>query len=1020
MKSILFTLLFTVFLYTANAQPISVVPQFGGKGFVHTNIENANGLGGGSVVKLLPLASDMVLAVTQNNAVTNIIKLLPSGAIDNSFGTAGIATCNNFFASCAALQSDGKILVGGTTDALKSMCAIARFNSDGTIDSSFAQIGRISFTIGSISSGVSDICLQSNGNIVVCGVAHISNTITTTKFGVARLTPSGILDNSFDGDGTAIIAVTGGTVESPACVAVQSDGSIAVAGYSYPGPGVRSLSIAKLTNSGALETGFDSDGIIVDNFSNNAFASDIVIQADNKILVGGSRYLGTEFVSYLIRYNTNGTKDASFDTDGILDMPFPTAGSFGSSYLKEIILANNSIYCMHDVGNLPGNNGFAITKNTMTGTFDNSLNGNGIIQSDFDPANFDEGLCMGLSSEGKLYAGGRAENPYSLSFLGISKFNANGSPDTGFDTDGKLIMNINSSEDIVNDIIRQPDGKVLAVGITRKTLASPATQYVNQSGLAMARYKPDGTLDSSFGTNGLVVEYTVNNSVMANAVALQPDGKIIITGQSKAGGLGIARYNTNGTIDNTFGSSGRTNIPSIPIFTSNDVMGPGNDLVILPSGKILVVGSAGTVSLSQGHSNLTVVRFNADGTKDNTFGSLGQATGTGSTYSNEVGYALLVQPDDKIVAVGYSDNNFYAIRFGASGTPDVTFNGTSRQSISFGNNTAKAYAAYLQADGKIILAGNTIGDALQYQSDFAMLRFLSDGTLDPSFGTGGLVQTNLGFDSESIKAISLQGDGSIIVAATGRSNVDSYNFMLAKYSSAGVLSTTFNNGLVNKDFLNGSFEQLNCAYMNGGIIYAGGYAQTSKSKDFMIAAYDFSLNPVPLDLLQLSVQKCNTHQTCLSWETANEQNLSHFAIERSENGVSFATIGTKPANNAARNTYSATDDIATLQGKNIYYRIKSIDKDGRSKLSNTVLLKLTNKGISVYPSFVQTGFTVQNNSETILPLQLVDAAGRNVIRTQLQKGTNWIVTEHLSTGIYHYVAVHPITGEKFTGSITKQ
>ncbi|MFZ4057816.1 MAG: hypothetical protein ACOYKE_06740 [Ferruginibacter sp.] len=622
MKSIAINLLFSIIICTVKSQPVSLVSQFGGKGFVHTNIENTNGIGGGSILRVLPLAGDMVLAVIKNNAVTSIIKILPGGTIDNSFGINGIATCNNFSATSAALQADGKILLGGSTSALSGMSGIARFNSDGSIDSSFAQIGRVSFKMG-LGSGVEDIAVQSNGNIVVCGTAITSINVTTTKFGIARLTSNGILDNSFDSDGITIVAVSSGTSDVPSCIAVFDDGSIIAAGSSYPTIGVRSLSVVKLTNSGALDTGFDTDGILLDPFSSNAYANDITFQNDNKILVGGSRYVGTEFISFLIRYNTNGTKDLSFDTDGILDMPFPVAGSFGGSYLKEIALVNNSIYCMHDVGNLPGNNGFAITKNALSGAFDNSLNGNGIIQSNFDPSNFDEGICIGLSAEGKIYAGGLVSTPYSLSFLGINKFTASGLPDNSFDTDGKLIWNINSSDDIVKDVVVQPDGKILAVGSTNKVLAVPATQYTSQNGLAMARYKPNGTLDSTFGTNGIVQEYTISNSVSANAVALQSDGKIVITGQSKAGGLGIARYNADGTIDNTFGTGGRTNILTIPIFTATDQMGPANDIVILPSGKILVTGSAGTITLNQTQSNLVVIRFNADGTKDNTFGSSG-------------------------------------------------------------------------------------------------------------------------------------------------------------------------------------------------------------------------------------------------------------------------------------------------------------------------------------------------------------------------------------------------------------
>jgi uncharacterized delta-60 repeat protein len=1015
MRKILLVFLLITFHYT-KSQTVSLVPQFGGKGYTITNIENINGLGGGTVIKLLPLSGDYVLAVTQNTQVTSIIKISPIGTFDNSFGVNGIATVNNFNATSAVLQADGKILIAGTNSGLKGMSAIARVNSNGTVDSSFGQIGRISFLMSVNGSSIADIALQNNGNIIVCGTASTSTTTTVTKFGVARITNTGVLDNSFDSDGIAVLNIANSTLESPSCLAVLSDGSIAVAGYTFPGPGVRSLTVAKLTNTGILDASFDTDGIILDAFSNNAYALDIQIQTDNKIVVGGSSYVGTEFVSYLIRYNSNGTKDISFDNDGILFMPFPTAGTYGGSYLKELIIAGSSIYCMHDVNSLPGNNGFAITKHTTTGAFDNSFNANGIIQSNFDPGNFDEGLCFGLSAEGKVYAGGRASTPFSLDFLGINKFNANGTADNSFDTDGKLVFNIQASEDVLNDIIRQPDGKILAVGTTRKVLASPATSFVQQNGLAMIRYKPNGTLDSTFGINGIVAEYTITNSVLANAVSLQADGKIVITGQSKAGGLGIARYNANGTIDNTFGTNGRTSILNIPIFTSNDQLGPGNDIVILPNGKILVAGYASTISLNQYHNNLVVIRFNADGTKDNTFGTLGQATGTGSTYSSEVGYALAVQTDGKIVAVGNSDRNFYAIRFTDAGVPDPTFNTTTKQSVSFGNNEATARAVYVQADGRIILAGNAYGDASLEHNDLAMLRFMQDGTLDAGFGISGLVKTNLGFEDEGIKALGMQTDGSIIVAATGRSNIDNYNFMLAKYNSSGVINTTFNNGLVNKDFVNGAREYLNSAYMIGGIVYVGGYIETSKGKDFLVAAYDFTTNPLPLNFLTFSAQKCNNTNVCLTWKTSNEQNVSHFEIERSTDAVNYNVIGTV---NAGGNYYSYQDNQPNWSNKNLYYRIKQIDRDGRNKRSNIIWLKDESKGVQLYPTLVINNFTVQNNTTEKLWLQLTNATGKTVLQQQITAGTNFINANMLTKGVYFYSIKNGVQQTAF-GKLVKQ
>jgi ELWxxDGT repeat protein len=178
---------------------------------------------------------------------------------------------------------------------------------------------------------------------------------------------------------------------------------------------------------------------------------------------------------------------------------------------------------------------------------------------------------------------------------------------------------------------------------------------------------------------------------------------------------------------------------------------------------------------------------------------------------------------------------------------------------------------------------------------------------------------------------------------------------------------------------------------------------------------------LPLQFLSFTAQKCNSNQVCLTWKTANEQNVSHFEIERSTDGTRFTTIGIKSANNQSQNTYTTTDDIAALQNsKKIYYRIREVDNDGRSKQSNINLVQLDSKGVLVYPTLVSSSFIVQNNSAATLQLQLTGIDGKVVLQQTISQGTNTVSSEKLPGGVYLYRIVDTDKTIKTNGKIIKQ
>lgn len=337
----------------------------------------------------------------------------------------------------------------------------------------------------------------------------------------------------------------------------------------------------------------------------------------------------------------------------------------------------------------------------------------------------------------------------------------------------------------------------------------------------------DGDLDPAFGNGGRVTtDFTLNDRV--NAVAIQPDGKIIA-----AGGVGalltLVRYNTDGTIDSTFGDNGKVTDPTSSL---------AFDVILQPDGKIIAVGSFG---------NLVMVRYNPDGSPDTSFGSNGKVTANFgfSTSAN----AAALQPDGKIVVVGAvftfefipATNNFFCARFNPDGSPDTSFGTGGKVITDFltGSNDI-ATDVCIQSDGKIIAAGFTVSFAvgLFTGEDFAILRYNPDGSLDNSFGSGGKVITDVAVSLDFASSAAIQRDGKLIVAGAIRFFVGGLDFGIVRYNPDGSLDSSFGSGgKVTTDFSSGFDEARGVIIDNKGRIVAAGFNTISDRTSFAVARY---------------------------------------------------------------------------------------------------------------------------------------------------------------------------------------
>ncbi len=326
---------------------------------------------------------------------------------------------------------------------------------------------------------------------------------------------------------------------------------------------------------------------------------------------------------------------------------------------------------------------------------------------------------------------------------------APGDRDSTFGAGGIAITNIRRS-DRPSSMLVQPDGKIVVVGASD----TPATF---DRDFTLARYNADGSLDSSFGTNGTVLTHLSPLDDSALAAAIQPDGSILAAGFSEDSdnlyNVAVVRYHADGSLDSSFGTDG---IVKTALGSTSSASG----VLVQPDGKIVV---AGTVAFS-----FLVVRYNPDGSLDDSFGMGGRTISSIPGVISASVSAAALQSDGKIVLVGSSRIfvspfvfEFTLARYLPDGTLDTSFSSDGVVVSQIGR--CQAYSVAIQADGKIVAAGIASTAALN-SGEFAIARYNPNGTLDASFGTAGVVKAPLSASDDTAYAVAVQPNGKIVAA----------------------------------------------------------------------------------------------------------------------------------------------------------------------------------------------------------------------------------------------------------------
>ena len=388
------------------------------------------------------------------------------------------------------------------------------------------------------------------------------------------------------------------------------------------------------------------------------------------------------------------------------------------------------------------NNDFAVVRYLADGAVDTAFGKGGTAVADFGYD--DTGTSVALQGDGKIVVAGAAGNGANQDF-GIARFNADGTLDSGlvgdatpgdsFGTGGLATTPFGTGNDAANGMALQSNGGIVVVG---ETMAGTIKH------IAIARYSTSGILDPGFGTSGKRDIY-VGDGVGANAVAVQPDGRIVVVGtvaQSGQNDFFAMRFLSNGLHDASFNTTG-TVMTAVGGSADN-----ATSVALQRDGKILVGGMATNAASNY---DFAVVRYTTDGDLDTTFGSGGKVT-TAVGADHDQSYGIAVQPDGRIVLVGWisngTDKDMAVVRYNADGSLDTLFDGDGKVTLAPGSADDALYGLALQADGMIVAAGSHFTGAV---SEFAVVRLIGgpndllvNGGFESAESFGGGIVTGFG------------------------------------------------------------------------------------------------------------------------------------------------------------------------------------------------------------------------------------------------------------------------------------
>lgn len=746
--------------------------NFGSDGVVKSNLWNASFNVKSHVV--LPDGKTIVVGEINNDMEPRgfVMRLLANGDIDVSFGTDGKAV-HPFINGINVVKLQADGKILVGSSYLNDI-AVARYMANGTLDTGFAYDGTYYNTNSNNSN--------SSPNPVVDLEIQSDNKIvalTTIKisdvnyYKLFRLNANGILDNSLN------VTDNFGATDYPVALSIQSDNKIIVSGYNFNGS-VSLLFIARYNSNGTADTTFNSNGRRSFSITNSTSSrvTDMQLQSDGKILLSG-KYYANATALFMARFNTNGTFDTSFSGDGFqsatVDVSLNRPG-------KIALQSDGKIIQMDTYYNFnTSKENMLLARYTSTGELDTTFSGTSWgVSFPFNGLN-DTAACISIA-DNKLIISGNAETSVIDNNIAFAKFNLNPlSFDSTFGTSGKKQLSVPfpTYEEVIKSVV-QSDNKVVVL----------TKIFVNNfyfSGLQ--RFNENGSLDTTFGSNGKIgLGFYLTEF---SGLAVDNANNIIISGNTTFESGIILKITPAGALDPTFGNQGITYLPE-DFLTFNPIL---KSIKIQTDNKI-VLGGGNSVNAIQ---NYLLVRLNPNGTLDSGFGDNGISQ-VGIDGVDEMISSIEVLNDGKIVAVGFTNENFgddlqaVVLKFNSVGLLDPTFNGNGKYF------TEKAVDFNMNGDIKVQNDGKILSTFESAYDNFILYRLNSNGTADTNFGSGGYVNTYVtGVDKSAQIHYNPTNQKITLIGTTFTDEIG--KFALTRYSGNGETDSSFgDSGVVITDF----------------------------------------------------------------------------------------------------------------------------------------------------------------------------------------------------------------------------
>lgn len=440
---------------------------------------------------------------------------------------------------------------------------------------------------------------------------------------------------------------------------------------------------------------------------------------------------------------SDGALDDSFDVDGLVTtQASPVFSQEGAYSLAEDVIQVDGKLLAVGRSNIGGavSDRFAVVRYLNNGALDVDFDGDGIVNTLVGSGHAGAYAVL-RQADGKYAVAGQAINFNATATrdFAVVRYDANGGLDSGFGDGGIVLtsphptVSAATSDDGAYAIVAAADEKLVVAGFGGK---------VNEADFSLVRYQKNGSLDTAFGQGGKVAtNFSKGSNDVAYALLQEDGGKLVAAGFSGSSGGGedfaIARYLADGSLDPSFDSDG---MQKTSITAGND---RGLALIRQKDGKYVVAGYGTT----NGKEDIALVRYNANGSLDTGFNGGGKVR-TSINAGNDRAYQVLEMPDGKLLVAGYTqlgetDFNFVLVRYNQNGSVDTTFNGDGKLTTSFGGGTDQAFAAVMQSDYRVVLAGA----ALVNNQRFALARYLpgdkdDDGVIDSSDNCPSVANAN--------------------------------------------------------------------------------------------------------------------------------------------------------------------------------------------------------------------------------------------------------------------------------------